>query len=210
MWVAWLDSNNRLSIANLRFHLFRSLVLPMLPRRAEAPGCPPVVIGAMGGSGTRVLTQILRLSGYWMGAWINCRTQDALATRFFLQRYFEHLVASPERDDVRVLRCFDVAIRAHRFGMPDRGACWGWKNPRSMWVIPFLARRYPEMRFLHLVRDGRDMALSENHNLLRKHGHLLLAERLGPGDRLGDNLELWTRGNAMALRMERGCSRGTI
>ena len=28
----------------------------------------------------------------------------------------------------------------------------------------------PALRFLHVVRDGRDMALSENQNQLRKHG----------------------------------------
>ena len=37
-------------------------------------------------------------------------------------------------------------------------------------MLPFLHRHLPELRFLHVVRDGRDMALSSNQNQLLKHG----------------------------------------
>jgi sulfotransferase family protein len=37
---------------------------------------------------------------------------------------------------------------------------WGDKTPRYVEHIPFLARLFPDARFLHLVRDGRNVALS--------------------------------------------------
>ena len=49
-------------------------------------------------------------------------------------------------------------------------AAWGWKEPRSIYLLPFFHRHLPGLRFLHVVRDGRDMAFSENQNQLRKHG----------------------------------------
>jgi hypothetical protein len=37
---------------------------------------------------------------------------------------------------------------------------WGDKTPRYVEHIPFLDRLFPTARFVHLVRDGRDVALS--------------------------------------------------
>jgi Sulfotransferase family len=37
---------------------------------------------------------------------------------------------------------------------------WGDKTPRYVEHIPFLANLFPQSRFVHLVRDGRDVALS--------------------------------------------------
>jgi hypothetical protein len=37
---------------------------------------------------------------------------------------------------------------------------WGDKTPRYVESIPFLAKLFPDARFVHLVRDGRNVALS--------------------------------------------------
>jgi Sulfotransferase family len=52
---------------------------------------------------------------------------------------------------------------------------WGWKEPRSIFLLPFFHAQFPKMKFLHVVRDGRDMAYSSNQNQLRKHGRTLLS-----------------------------------
>lgn len=40
---------------------------------------------------------------------------------------------------------------------------WGDKTPRYVEHIPFLAEKFPAARFIHLVRDGRNVALSYSH-----------------------------------------------
>lgn len=193
-------SSNALASANLRFHLFRALALPLLGAEAPAQMQPPVVIGAHGGSGTRVLPRVLRLAGYYMGSWVNPQTEDAMATRFFLERYFEEAIAARGEQRPELERAFRLAIRSHRIQMPDRRGPWGWKNPRCMWVIPFLAGIFPGMRFVHLIRDGRDLAISANLNLLRKHGALLLNDPSPERSPVRSQLRLWATGNQIAAR----------
>ena len=193
------DNNNGFAPANLRFHVFRRLVQPWAAVGPPDPSAAPVVIGAIGGSGTRVIAQTLELAGFWMGAWINPKTHDAMATRHFLQRHFEHLVEDPGAEDPGMRRDFARAIQAHRWGAPAGGP-WGWKNPRSMWIIPFLAHAYRRLKFIHIVRDGRDMALSGNTNLMRKHGRFLLGEALCRQEPVRARVGLWTLGNSLARR----------
>jgi hypothetical protein len=71
---------------------------------------------------------------------------------------------------------------------------WGWKEPRSILLLPFFHRHMPSLRFLHVVRDGRDMAFSKNQNQLRKHG---LASGL-TGSSARDSIRLWSRVNMEA------------
>jgi hypothetical protein len=89
-------------------------------------------------------------------------------------------------------------LNVHRRGIPSPDAPWGWKNPRNMWLIPFLADRFPKMRFVHVIRDARDMMLSENRYFLRQHGYWIL----GPDwwrNPLAAQLELWWMGNKRAV-----------
>lgn len=194
------ESSNAFASANLGYHLYRALVQPALANEPIAPMRPPVVIGGHGGSGTRVLPRALRLVGYWMGSWVNRKTEDAMSTRYFLQRYFLQAMADEPAQRAELERAFRTAIRGHRLRIPDPSSAWGWKNPRCMWVIPFLARLYPEMYFIHLVRDGRDVALSQNLNLLRKHGKRLLGELNPEQEPVRSQLRLWALGNETAAR----------
>jgi sulfotransferase family protein len=95
-------------------------------------------------------------------------------------------------DDLRQVleeHCAPVA------GDPRR---WGWKEPRSIYLLPFIHRHLPALRFLHVVRDGRDMALSENQNQLRKHGDAVpLPDGLSPAAR---SIALWSWVNLEASR----------
>ena len=75
---------------------------------------------------------------------------------------------------------FYAALARHIPEAERRGALWGWKAPRSIYLLPFLHGECPHLKFIHLLRDGRDMALSQNQNQLRKHGEAVLtfSERL--------------------------------
>ena len=142
----------------------------------------PLVIGATGGSGTRVVARIARHAGYDLGTYLN-EAGDALAFQSFFDTWTNQFVRAGRRglskmDRAEMEKDFEAALSKHLSG--STGSRWGWKAPRSIYWLPFLYRRFPGLKFVHIVRDGRDMALSNNQNQVRKHGGavLNLLERL--------------------------------
>jgi hypothetical protein len=162
---------------------------------------PPVVVAAVGGSGTRVLVQVLRKAGWFMGNRVDSRNEDSLPMAWFLTKWLRSLRDFPNVDNrtlAAARRDFERMLNVHRRGIPSPDARWGWKNPRSMWLIPFFADRFPEMRFVHVVRDARDMMLSENRYFLRQHGHWVLGRDWWQNP-LVAQLDLWRLGNKRAV-----------
>jgi len=138
---------------------------------------PPVVIGGSGGSGTRVLASLLMISGYYMGVHQNVSC-DALEFVGFYDRWLNpYNFGRTEMDtpDARVMRDeFNLLLTCFKRGVRSDHQPWGWKNPRSMLMLPFLNSVFTDMKFIHLVRDGRDMLWSKNKNQLEKHAELIL------------------------------------
>jgi hypothetical protein len=89
-------------------------------------------------------------------------------------------------------------VERHLRGYSGPGL-WGWKEPRSIYLLSFYDAHLPQLRFLHVVRDGRDMAFSSNQNQLRKHGGALLQRPVDP-DSPRDSIELWSQINLEAAR----------
>jgi hypothetical protein len=143
----------------------------------------PLVIGATGGSGTRVIARIAKLAGYNLGANVNS-AEDALEFYSFHDKWINQ-IASAERSggtltpwqSARVKEDFYGALARHIPEPERRTILWGWKAPRSIYLFPFLHGECPKLKFIHLLRDGRDMALSSNQNQLRKHGAAVLTWR---------------------------------
>src|SRR6266702_2334971 len=42
----------------------------------------------------------------------------------------------------------------------DGGYRFAEKNPENSFIVPFLAEEFPDAQFVHIVRDGRDAAVS--------------------------------------------------
>jgi hypothetical protein len=176
----------------------------------EGAVAPPLVIGALGGSGTRALSKIVRHAGCWMGNDIDERTEDALAMRAFLKRWFVPLLDYPDmpaRRRAAAEREFLGAMATHRRGIDDASQPWGWKNPRNMWLLRFYLKFYPDLKFLHLLRDGRDMALSKNLYLLEQHGDYLVGRRWRK-DPVDAQFSVWLMGNERAGELARECASG--
>ncbi len=71
-------------------------------------------------------------------------------------------------------------------------------RPTNIYLLPFLFEQFPALRFLHVLRDGRDMAFSANQNQLRNHGHTLLAGAEADLSQPVRSILLWSRVNLMA------------
>lgn len=70
-------------------------------------------------------------------------------------RFRSAVVASDATTYADVIRCL-YSLYAHREGKPR----YGNKTPGHVRSIPQLAAQFPEAHFVHIVRDGRDVALS--------------------------------------------------
>jgi hypothetical protein len=171
-----------------------------LPLAAPVPG--PNTIGATGGSGTRLVARIVREGGMFTGTDLNAY-EDSLPFAGFSDRWIDAFVrgggqpVSPEllarmRDDL------DSLVRSHLDDLPASAGLWGWKEPRSIYLVPFFTSAMPSLRFLHFIRDGRDMAFSENQNQLVKHGDAVLGDALRKEKKPIRSIALWSRVNVAA------------
>lgn len=170
--------------------------------RSELLACGPNVIGATGGSGTRVLARIARRGGMFTGTRLN-ESEDAIDFGDYSDRWVNAFVpyrgsGAPPALLSRMTRDLESVLESHCAPLGESVRPWGWKEPRSIYLLPFLHEQFPSMRFLHVVRDGRDMAFSANQNQLRKHGPAMLkwSERLR--GRPFRSITLWSRVNLWA------------
>ena len=154
----------------------------------------PGVIGATGGSGTRVLARVVSRGGMYVGNDLN-RSQDALDFAAFSDRWIDRY----ERGETPQELTAELRALVARQHDEAGGAPWGWKEPRSLYLLGLLDEQLPGLRFLHVVRDGRDMALSSNQVQLRKHGDAVLGSSDDPEPLR--SLALWREVNLRAAEL---------
>ncbi|MEI6127608.1 MAG: sulfotransferase [Pseudomonadota bacterium] len=164
----------------------------------------PVVIGATGGSGTRIFAKACMCAGYYMGSLLN-ESLDSLHLAPFYDRwinpYVESRRAPLQEDDLELMKeDFHRCISEHRKAMQDAESPWGWKGPRTMYLLEFLDSQLHGMKFIHVVRDGRDMAYSSNQNQLIKHGQAALHERWLSASPACRSMALWNQMNFSVAR----------
>ena len=140
----------------------------------------PLVIGATGGSGTRVVARLARHAGYDLGRNLNS-AEDALEFYSFHDKWINRFVSAeregrtlPRSEMVEMGSEFQSALDRHFPTSSRSDKLWGWKAPRSIYLLPFLHAQFPDLKFIHVLRDGRDMVLSPNQNQLRKHAAAVL------------------------------------
>lgn len=154
----------------------------------------PVVIGAIGGSGTRIVARILKEIGCKLGNDLNVSEDNLSFTYLF--KYLEILSASDEHFG-KLLKIFIKSmqggglsfseaemltglnhlhrgrfneawgrerVKAIKYGANNQGASevWGWKEPNSHVILDRLIYFLPKMKYIHVIRNGLDMAYSQN------------------------------------------------
>jgi len=172
------------------------------PLSLATPVPGPNVIGATGGSGTRVVARIVRERGMFVGAGLNAY-EDALAFGEYSDRWINPFVErageAPGKEQLEGMRAdLERVVTDHLAELPPDARAWGWKEPRSIYLVPFFDAAMPSLRFLHFIRDGRDMAFSENQNQLVKHGAAVLDVDVRKEKKSVQSIALWSRVNSAA------------
>ncbi len=161
----------------------------------------PRVIGATGGSGTRVTARIVRGAGMYIGTDLN-PYEDALCFGAYSDRWInEYITTDPGQRsglEQRMQADLGETLATHLADLPLDAAAWGWKEPRSIYLAPFLNERMPTLRFLHFIRDGRDMAFSDNQKQLEKHGKAVFATGWPSWRKPIRSISLWNQVNLRA------------
>lgn len=166
------------------------------------PAPSPLVIGGTGGSGTRLVARIVRRAGRFMGLNLNSFDDALDLARFdwrWCLRYLRARTTGREREmAVRMAADHAEAVRRHLAPLGNGSrAPWGWKHPHSYLMLPFLHEVHQDLRFVHVVRDGRDMAFSPNQRQALQYGTVALGERraIAPAVR---SAAYWAWANALA------------
>ena len=125
---------------------------------------PPVIMFNKSHSGSRILARLMSASGLYLGAEVN-ESEDA----FGLLDFVRPLVEGHYPDYSAVLDGSDTEwgslaadVFRHHLSGCEPGRRWGWKLCETLYILPVLWRMFPSAYYVHLVRDGRDVAFSDH------------------------------------------------
>ncbi len=207
----------------------------------------PIAVGGVGGSGTRVVAEILKRAGLYMGSDLNS-SNDNLWFTLLLKRpiWFIKNSTKKETEIYRAISIFeklmtgqhvskidlfftlqvamDIAWRGHDHLRSGRGlwafkrvmnmlktrkypltvrTAWGWKEPNTHIFIKYLGVHFKEMKYIHVIRHGLDMAFSSNHAQLFNWGKLLRVVHESSMPIPKAMLQYWIKANKQAIDLSR-------
>lgn len=175
-----------------------------------SPHSAPLIIGATGGSGTRAIAQLLTQSGQvYLGKNHN-KAMDCLDFKSFYDHYIPDFlpyfylkrpIIDNQLDELPTLKAhLSACLQDYKqqCNADNLAAVWGWKGPRSLFFLPLFHYFFPDFKFLHIIRDGRDMAYSTNQNQLNLYGDLSLSHTETAGSQPQRSIALWQKANMSA------------
>jgi hypothetical protein len=120
----------------------------------------PIIVGGNGHAGTRVFAEILARGGVFTGIGRLTKRRDSEDLRIIslLSKWAPPFVNGTlgAAEARKMKRAFSRRLRLY---FPVRTRPWGFKNPRTMLLLPFFGDLFPRMKFVHVIRDGRDLSL---------------------------------------------------
>ena len=140
-----------------------SVTLARLARQWESVG-PPIIIFNKSHSGSRLLSRLMLASSVYLGAERN-ESEDAFGlldlVRPMVERHYPDY-SRLMRDGDPVLEPLVNAVLTRHLRDHAPGRPWGWKLCETLYVLPVLQRIFPSAHFVHVLRDGRDVAFSDH------------------------------------------------
>lgn len=133
-------------------------------------GRPPIVVFNKSHSGSRLLAKALAVAGVFMGAYRN-DSEDAMDIAdlvfYLIRQYYpdySRLWRDGELRDTALAGLIRDAARRHLAGFDARAhRPWGWKLGETAYVVPVIDFLFPAAKFIHVIRDGRDVAFCDHH-----------------------------------------------
>ena len=186
-------------------------------KKLDLMGIPPIIIFGTGGSGTRVVAEIIREAGCFLGSNLNKALDnqdfgfllagrvDWMTNKFpfkgneaesyislFYKVFFQQSINPNEflvllkiareyisgrsKKSFRRRPIRERAIRGMRLLrsiiLPPQqdlksNPQWGFKSPEAIYFLNPFIRFFQDVKFIHVLRDGRDMVLSKNKSRLQ-------------------------------------------
>jgi len=128
---------------------------------------PPVIVFNKSHSGSRMLAQLIDGAGIAMGAHLN-ESWDSLdmleLVEYLVTRYYPDYspLWQPARPvDRELQRLIGRVFERHLEGVAA-GRRWGWKLCEAVFILPVLDYCFPDAKYVHLIRDGRDVAFCDH------------------------------------------------
>lgn len=129
----------------------------------------PFVIIGRPHSGTRPVANAFMHNGFHMGEHVTPGFLDSeewfsfFALPLITSRFFPDW---PELDSSTEFQAFceQQLILTLKHFLPRRQLAtdaWGWKLSETLFLMPIIKHYFPNAKFVHLIRDGRDVALSD-------------------------------------------------
>ncbi|SNT41287.1 sulfotransferase [Tropicimonas sediminicola] len=128
----------------------------------------PFVIVGRPHSGTRAVANALLEAGVFNGAEI---ADGFLDSEIWFARFVLPILSDPAMPalldqpdaakkliDVRLHDTLSYFFKGHD---PADARPWGWKLSETLFFMRELTERFPDSRFVHVIRDGRDVMLSD-------------------------------------------------
>lgn len=190
---------------------------------------PVFAIGGLGGSGTRILAQVLMECGVDMGLRLNKAYDDLWFTALFkfggkdlpnspgsIQNHYDLYRKLREGQRINLFENLNIKKYMRAAGDPriyrdppldvlwkqkNHQDMWGWKEPNTHLFVKDLLEAEPRLHYFHMIRDGRYMANSANQQQFNNWQKHFNIPPMEPRDR--QRLIFWLRANERILNLKK-------
>ena len=172
----------------------------------------PIAIGGVGGSGTRLIAELISRFGYYIGSDLNEASDNLWFTLLFkhldilsysdekfsgLYSLFarkmagKHDITESELSELTKLASLNRSLHSSTW-LNERVASlasdeqhgtqikqWSWKEPNTHVLLDRLNQCSDHLKYIHVMRNGLEMAHSTNQNQLRLWGPHFLGTQQG-------------------------------